>query len=68
MAQMTPGRYYSTVMPVAGILYVIVMFATGFNRNVVIIGALAFALIAVVGSAMFRGQGTGRQRNRSRDR
>jgi len=28
---MTRRRYYSSVMPIAGILYVIVLFATGFN-------------------------------------
>lgn len=65
---MTRGRYYSSVMPIAGILYVIVLFATGFNATVVIIGALVFALIAVVGSAMFRAQGGGRYRNRNRNR
>lgn len=68
MPEMTRGRYYSSVMPIAGIIYVIVLFATGFNATVVIIGALAFALIAVVGSAVFRAQGGGRQRNRNRNR
>lgn len=63
---MTPGRYYSSVMPIAAIIYVIVLFATGFNATVVVIGALVFALIAVIGSAMFRAQGGGRQRNRNR--
>jgi len=59
MPEISPGRgYYSTVMPVAGILYVIVLFATGFNGTVVIIGALVFALVAVVGSRF-------RPRNRS---
>lgn len=32
---MTRGRYYSSVLPIAGVLYVIVLFATGFNATVV---------------------------------
>jgi len=63
---MTSGRYYSSVMPIAAIIYVIVLFATGFNVTVVVMGALVFALIAVIGTAMFRAQGGGRQRNRNR--
>ncbi len=65
---MTRGRYYSSVMPIVGIIYVIVLFATGFNATVVIIGALVFTLIAVVGSAMFRPHGGGRHRNPNRNR
>lgn len=68
MAEMTRGRYYSSVMPVAAIVYVIVLFATGFNVTVVVIGALVIAMIAVIGSAIFRGQGGGRHRNRNRNR
>jgi hypothetical protein len=68
MPGMASGRYYATVMPVAGIVYVIVLFATGFNGTVTVIGALVFALIAVVGSTMLRGGGTGRRRNRDRTR
>jgi hypothetical protein len=49
-------------------VYVIVLFATGFNGTVTVIGALVFALIAVVGSTMLRGGGTGRRRNRDRTR
>lgn len=66
MPKMTSGRYYSSVMPIAAIIYVIVLFATGFNVTVVVMGALVFALIAVIGTAMFRAQGGGRQRNRNR--
>lgn len=40
MPKMTRGRYYSSVMPIAGIIYVIVLFATGFNATAVVIGAL----------------------------
>lgn len=68
MPEMTRRRYYRSVMPIAGIIYVIVLFATGFNATVAIIGALVFALIAVVGSAIFRAHGGGRQRNRDRNR
>lgn len=67
MPAISQGRYYSTAMPVAAIVYVIVLFATGFNGMVAIIGALVFALIAVVGTA-FRAPGAGRQRNRNRNR
>jgi hypothetical protein len=68
MPKMTRGRYYSSVMPIAGIIYVIVLFATGFNATAVVIGALVFALIAVMGTVIFRAQGGGRQRNRNRNR
>ncbi len=40
MPKMTRGRYFSSVMPIAGIIYVIVLFATGFNATAVVIGAL----------------------------
>ncbi len=68
MPKMTRGRYYRSVMPIAGIIYVIVLFATGFNATAVVIGALVFALIAVMGTVIFRAQGGGRQRNRNRNR
>jgi hypothetical protein len=68
MPKMTRGRYYSSVMPIAGIIYVIVLFATGFNATSVVVGALVFALIAVMGTVLFRAQGGGRQRNRNRNR
>ncbi len=53
---MTRGRYYSSVMPVAGVIYVIAWFATGFDATVAIVGTLVFALIVMVGSAIFRAQ------------
>ncbi len=65
MPENSRGRYYHTVVPIAGIVYVIVLFATGFNRTVVVIGALVLALVAVAGSAL-RVPGIGRQRNRYR--
>ena len=66
MAQMTAGRFYTTVMPIAGIAYLILLFVTKFNGAAVLIGALAFAVIAIGGSAMLRGRAGGRQRNRAR--
>ena len=68
MAGLTAGRYYTTVMPVAGIVYVIVLFLTKFNGTAVLLGALVFALIAILGSTVLRGRSSGRQRNRSRSR
>ncbi len=65
MSDFSRGRYFSTVMPVAAIIYVIVLFLTKFNSTVVIVGALLFALIVVLGSRI-RGSATGRQRNRNR--
>lgn len=63
---MTRGRFYSTVFPIAAILYVIVLVATGYNGKVAVIGALCFALIAIIGTAALRSAGEGRQRDRGR--
>ncbi len=65
---MTRGRYYSSVVPIAGVLYVIVLFATGFNATVVTICALVLVLIVVVGPALFSAHGGGRNHNRNRIR
>lgn len=46
---MNKGQYYQRVMPVAGIVYVIIMFLTGWNGTAVVVGALILGLIAVVG-------------------
>lgn len=59
--KMTSNRYYGSVMPIAAVIYVIVMVAAGFNVTVVVIGAFVFALISVIRSAMFRTQGGGRR-------
>ena len=47
---MAKGQYYQRVMPVAGIIYVIVMFLTGWNGTAVVVGALLLGLIAVAGT------------------
>jgi len=64
-AREQPGAVLPHRGNTAGIVYVIVLFATGFNRTVVVIGALVLALVAVAGSAL-RVPGIGRQRNRYR--
>ena len=64
MPDITRGRYYSSVMPIAGIAYLIVLIVTSFNVAVVLIGALVFGLLAVTGSAVVRPQSAGRLRNR----
>lgn len=43
---MTPGRYYASVMPVAGIIYAIALVVSHANSVVAAVGALAFLLIA----------------------
>ncbi len=47
---MNKGQYYQRVMPVAGIVYVIIMFLTGWNGTAVVVGALILGLFGVVGS------------------
>lgn len=65
---MTRGRYYSTVMPIWAILYVIGVVAFH-NRTFDIVGALVFALLAVIGTAVIRSEpGAGRDRARKRNR
>jgi uncharacterized membrane protein YfbV (UPF0208 family) len=50
---MNRGRYYATVMPIAAILYAIAL-AIWHNGNVAVVGALLFALLAVLGSVVAR--------------
>lgn len=65
---MTRGRYYSIVMPVWAILYVIGIVAFH-NQTFNIVGALVFALLAVIGTAVVRPEpGAGRERDRRRRR
>ena len=47
---MTRGKYYSVVMPIAGILYVIVglIFHTGIVWT---IGAMSLGIVAILGNA-----------------
>jgi hypothetical protein len=60
---MTRGRYYSSVMPVAGIVYAMAVIVLPHHGMVAVIGAMCFALIAVCGIA-FGGWSPGRQRQR----
>ena len=65
---MTRGRYFGTVMPIWGVLYVIGIIVFD-NSTFTVVGALGFALLAVIGVAVIRPEpGTGRQRNRNRNR
>lgn len=50
---MTRGRFYSTVMPIWAILYVIGIVAFH-SKTFNVVGALVFALIAVVGATIIR--------------
>ncbi|MGI8485652.1 MAG: hypothetical protein ACR2OU_15495 [Thermomicrobiales bacterium] len=47
---MGKGQYYQRVMSIASIMYVIVMFLTGWNETAVAVGALLLGLIAVAGT------------------
>ncbi len=48
---MTRGKYYSVVMPIAGILYVIVGLIA--HRSIVwVVGAMCFGIIAILGNAI----------------
>ncbi len=73
---MTRGQFYSRVMPLAAIAYVIVIVLTDSNSKVVVVGALLFAAIAIFGATVIRSDGgassdgtsLGRNRNRNRNR
>jgi len=52
---MTRGKYYSVAMPLAGILYAIVLIVVH-NSTVTVVGAMLFAVVAVAGSA-FKSRG-----------
>lgn len=65
---MTRSRFYAAAFPIWAILYVmgIVIFR---NHTFTTVGALVFALIAVVGATVIRpGEGEGRERDRKRNR
>lgn len=51
---MTSGRFFATVMPIAGILYVIALLVSR-SSQVALIGAMIFALLGVIGSMIGRG-------------
>jgi hypothetical protein len=59
---MTRGRYYSSVMPVAGILYVIALIVLPHHGTVAVVGAMCFALIAVAGPLVIRSTTRPRER------
>lgn len=62
---MTRNRYYATVLPIAGILYVIALIAIN-GHHVATIGALVLAIIAMIGAFLPPpGKGEGRDRDRS---
>jgi hypothetical protein len=64
----TRGRYFATVMPIAAIVYVIVLFAVGFDTKVTVIGALVLGLISMVGALVLPNRtAPGRDRNRRRN-
>ncbi len=50
---MTSGRFYATVMPIAGILYMIALFVSR-SSQVAFSGAMIFALLGVVESMIGR--------------
>ncbi len=52
---MNQGRFYSLAMPLAGVLYVIALVITK-NSTVAVVGALLFAVIAILGRAFRPGR------------
>jgi hypothetical protein len=65
---MTRGQYYSRVMPVLGILYVIVILVLDHQTKVVTVGALVLALAAVAAPWFTRSPADGEGRDRRRNR
>lgn len=64
---MVRSQYYSILLPVAGIIYVIAMFLLDWDGTAVIVGALILAVIAILGRMVPLGT-TGRSRDRNRNR
>lgn len=52
---MNQGRFYSIAMPLAGVLYVIALIITR-NGTVAAVGAMPFAVIAILGRAFRPGR------------
>jgi len=52
---MNQGRFYSIAMPLAGVLYVIALIITR-NGTVAAVGAMLFAVIAILGRAFRPGR------------
>lgn len=48
-------RYYSVLIPVAGIIYVIAMFLLDWNGTAVVVGALVLGAMAVLGQVFSPG-------------
>ena len=67
MSAVNTGRWYGAVLPIAAVIYVIVLFLTGFNTTVIVVGALVVAVVALLGPAIAPRQGRNRQRNRGRN-
>lgn len=66
---MSRSRYFSTVLPIYAILYVMAILAFDHNGKVASIGAMGFALLGVIGATVIRGdedRERGRNRNRNR--
>ena len=63
---MTRNRYYTTVVPIAGILYVIALIAIK-GHHVSSIGALVLAVVVLVG-AFLPAAAPAEDRDRDRDR
>ncbi len=61
---MTRNRYYTTVVPVAGLLYVIALLTIDV-RHVSSIGAVALAVVVIAGSFLPSAAPTDRPRDRS---
>ena len=61
------SQYYSMLLSVAGIVYVIVMFLLDWDGTAVVVGALILAVIAILGRMAPLGT-TGRTRDRNRNR
>ncbi len=64
---MNRQQYYSVVLPVAGIVFVIAMFLLDWDGTGVVVGALILGLIAILGRLAPLGT-TGRVRDRNRNR
>ena len=64
---MTRNRYWSTVMPIAGIVYVIVLMVVPNGHGVAGIGAMVLAIVALA-AFFLPAPVDGRKRDRKRDR
>ncbi len=60
---MTRGRFYSIAMPLLGVLYAMAIVITH-NGTVTVIGAMLFAVVAIVGTAFRGGRSPTRGLNR----